>query len=95
MRIQNNLSAMNALRNLGIVSGNQAHLTEQISSGFRINRAADDAAGLTISETMRSQIRALNKASRNAQDGISLLQTADGALAEVHAVLQRAKELSV
>ena len=82
MVVQHNLAAMNANRQLGIISGSQAKTTEKLSSGYRINRAGDDAAGLTISEKMRSQIRGLDKASTNAQDGISLIQTAEGALNE-------------
>ena len=94
MVVQHNLTAMNSNRQLGIVTGQQAKSSEKLSSGYRINRAADDAAGLTISEKMRSQIRGLNKASANAQDGISLIQTAEGALNEVHAILQRMNELA-
>jgi flagellin len=95
MRINNNLMAMNAHRQLGINSGNQTKSLEKLSSGFRINRAGDDAAGLAISEKMRGQIRGLNQASRNAQDGVSLIQTAEGALNETHAILQRMRELAV
>ena len=95
MVVQHNLTAMNSNRQLGIVTGQQAKSSEKLSSGYRINRAADDAAGLSISEKMRSQIRGLNKASSNAQDGISLIQTAEGALNEVHAILQRMNELAV
>ena len=76
MVVQHNMSAMNANRNLGVTTGMQAKSSEKLSSGYKINRAADDAAGLSISEKMRSQIRGLNKASDNAQDGISLIQTA-------------------
>ena len=94
MVVQHNLTAMNANRQLGITAGNQAKATEKLSSGYRINRAGDDAAGLSISEKMRSQIRGLDKASSNAQDGISLIQTAEGALNEAHAILQRMNELS-
>ena len=94
MVVQHNLSAMNANRQLGIVSGAQGKTTEKLSSGYRINRAGDDAAGLTISEKMRSQIRGLNKASNNAENGISLIQTAEGALNEVHSILQRMNELA-
>ncbi len=94
MVVQHNLQAMNANRQLGITTGQQAKSTERLSSGYRINRAADDAAGLTISEKMRSQIRGLNKASSNAQDGISLIQTAEGALNETHSILQRMNELA-
>ncbi len=95
MVVQHNLTAMNSSRQLGMVTSQQAKSSEKLSSGYRINRAADDAAGLTISEKMRSQIRGLNKASSNAQDGISLIQTAEGALNEVHAILQRMNELAV
>ena len=95
MVVQHNMSAMNANRMLSGVSSAQAKSTEKLSSGYRINRAADDAAGLSISEKMRSQIRGLNKASSNAQDGISLIQTAEGALNESHSILQRMRELSV
>ncbi len=94
MVVQHNLSAMNTNRQLGIVTDSQAKSTEKLSSGYRINRAADDAAGLTISEKMRSQIRGLDKASSNAQDGISLIQTAEGALNEAHSILQRMNELA-
>ena len=94
MVVQHNLTAMNANRQLGITAGNQAKATEKLSSGYRINRAGDDAAGLSISEKMRSQIRGLDKASSNAQDGISLIQTAEGALNEAHAILQRMNELA-
>ena len=95
MFVQHNMQAMNANRNLGMVTSAQAKSTEKLSSGYRINRAADDAAGLSISEKMRAQIRGLNKASANAQDGISLIQTAEGALNEQHSILQRMRELSV
>ncbi|PIE76936.1 MAG: flagellin protein, partial [Clostridiales bacterium] len=95
MRINNNLMAMNAHRQLGINAANQSKSTEKLSSGFRINRAGDDAAGLAISEKMRGQIRGLNQASRNAQDGISLIQTAEGALDTSQKILQRMRELSV
>lgn len=95
MVVQHNMSAMNANRMLGITTGQQAKSTEKLSSGYRINRAADDAAGLSISEKMRSQIRGLNQASTNAQDGISLIQTAKGALNKQHSILQRIRELSV
>jgi len=94
MVVQHNLTAMNANRQLGITTGNQAKATEKLSSGFRINRAGDDAAGLTISEKMRSQIKGLNKASSNAEDGISAIQTAEGALNEAHSILQRMNELA-
>lgn len=95
MVVQHNLTAMNANRQLGITTGAQAKSSEKLSSGYRINRAGDDAAGLKISEKMRSQIRGLDKASDNAQDGISLIQTAEGALNEAHSILQRMNELSV
>lgn len=94
MVVQHNMSAMNANRQLGITTGAQAKSTEKLSSGYRINRAGDDAAGLTISEKMRSQIRGLNKASSNAQDGVSLIQVAEGALGETHSILQRMNELA-
>lgn len=94
MVVQHNLSAMNTNRQLGGVTSAQSKSTEKLSSGYRINRAADDAAGLTISEKMRSQIRGLNRASDNAQDGISLIQTAEGALNEAHSILQRMNELA-
>ena len=94
MVVQHNLSAMNANRMLGVTTGQQAKSSEKLSSGYRINRAADDAAGLSISEKMRSQIRGLNKASDNAQDGISLIQVAEGALNETHSILQRMNELA-
>ena len=95
MVVQHNLTAMNANRQLGITTGAQAKSSEKLSSGYRINRAGDDAAGLKISEKMRSQIRGLNKASDNAQDGVSLIQTAEGALNEAHSILQRMNELAV
>ena len=95
MVVQHNLTAMNANRQLGITSGAQAKSAEKLSSGYRINRAGDDAAGLKISEKMRSQIRGLDKASSNAQDGVSLIQTAEGALNEAHSILQRMNELAV
>ena len=94
MVVQHNLTAMNANRQLGIVTNNQAKATEKLSSGYKINRAGDDAAGLSISESMRSQIRGLNKASTNAEDGVSLIQTAEGALNETHSILQRMNELA-
>ena len=94
MVVQHNITAMNSSRNLGIVTNQQAKQSEKLSSGYRINRAADDAAGLTISEKMRSQIRGLSKASDNAQDGVSLIQVAEGALNETHAILQRMNELA-
>jgi flagellin len=95
MRINHNLMAMNTHRQLGIVGSLQSKSMEKLSSGMRINRAGDDAAGLSISEKMRAQIRGLNQASRNAQDGISLIQTAEGALQETQAILQRMRELAV
>lgn len=95
MRINNNIMAMNAHRNLGINTFNQSKSLEKLSSGYRINRAGDDAAGLAISEKMRGQIRGLQMASKNAQDGISLIQTAEGALNETHSILQRMRELAV
>lgn len=95
MVVQHNLTAMNSNRMLGITTGQQAKSAEKLSSGYRINRAGDDAAGLKISEKMRSQIRGLNKASTNAQDGVSLIQTAEGALNEAHSILQRMNELAV
>ena len=95
MVVQHNLTAMNTQRQLNITTGTQSKVTEQLSSGYKINRAADDAAGLTISEKMRSQIRGLTQASANAEDGVSAVQTAEGALAEVHDMLQRMNELAV
>jgi flagellin len=95
MRINNNLVAMNTHRQLGITNNSSAKAMEKLSSGFRINRAGDDAAGLSISEKMRGQIRGLSQASRNAQDGISMIQTAEGSLNESHAILQRMRELAV
>ena len=93
--VAHNILAMNANRMLGVTTGGQAKSTEKLSSGYKINRAADDAAGLSISEKMRKQIRELTQASANAQDGVSFCQIADGALNEVHAMLDRAKELAV
>lgn len=95
LSVQHNLFAMNASRQTKIVSGKKAKHTEKLSSGYRINRAADDAAGLSISEKMRRQIRGLTQASQNCSDGISMVQTADGALAEVHDMLHRGTELSI
>jgi len=95
MVVQHNLTAMNSNRMLGITTGSQAKSTEKLSSGYKINRAADDAAGLAISEKMRKQMRGLTQASSNAQDGISAVQTAEGALTEVHDMLQRMNELAV
>ena len=94
MVVQHNMQAANANRMLNITSGAQSKSTEKLSSGYRINRAADDAAGLSISEKMRKQIRGLDKASSNAQDGVSSVQTAEGALTEVHSMLQRMNELA-
>lgn len=95
MIINHNMNAMNAHRNMGVNNNNAAKAMEKLSSGLRINRAGDDAAGLAISEKMRGQIRGLDQASRNAQDGISLIQTAEGALNETTNILQRMRELSV
>lgn len=95
MVIQHNMTAANSSRMLGATTSAQAKSTEKLSSGYKINRAADDAAGLTISEKMRSQVRGLTQASANAQDGISCVQTAEGALNEVHSMLQRMNELAV
>ena len=95
MVVQHNLTAMNSNRMLGVTTSQQAKSTEKLSSGYKINRAADDAAGLSISEKMRKQIRGLTQASANAQDGISTVQTAEGALTEVHDMLQRMNELAV
>ena len=95
MVVQHNITAMNANRMLGVTTNGQSKSTEKLSSGYRINRAADDAAGLSISEKMRKQIRGLSQASTNAQDGISCVQTAEGALTEVHSMLQRMNELAV
>ena len=94
MVVQHNLSAMNTNRQMGIVTDSLQKSTEKLSSGYKINRAADDAAGLSISEKMRAQIRGLDKASDNAQDGISLIQVAEGALNETHSILQRMNELA-
>ena len=94
MVVQHNVTAMNANRQLGITTGVQAKSSEKLSSGYKINRAADDAAGLAISEKMRRQVRGLTQASANAQDGISAVQTAEGALNEVHDMLQRMNELA-
>lgn len=95
MIISHNLNAMNAHRQMKISTGEQGKSIEKLSSGYRINRAGDDAAGLAISEKMRSQINGLNQASQNAQDGISLVQTTEGALTETHSILQRLKTLAV
>ena len=95
MIVQHNMTSLNANRQLGITNKLLATSTEKLSSGYRVNRAADDAAGLSISEKMRGQIRGLNQASANAQDGQSLIQTAEGALSEIHSVIQRMRELVV
>jgi flagellin len=95
MIVQHNMAAANTNRQLGVTNGNLAKSTEKLSSGYRVNRAGDDAAGLSISEKMRGQIRGLTQASRNAQDGISLIQTAEGALNETHSMVQRIRELAV
>lgn len=95
MRVQHNMAAANTNRQLGITTGQLSKSTEKLSSGYRINRAGDDAAGLSISEKMRGQIRGLEQGSTNAQDGISLIQTAEGALNETHSILQRMRELTV
>ena len=95
MIVQHNMSALNTNRQLGITNKALSKSTEKLSSGYRVNRAADDAAGLSISEKMRTQIRGLNQASKNAQNGQSLIQTAEGAMNEIHSVLQRMRELTV
>ena len=95
MVVQHNLKAMNSNRMLGLTNATQAKSTEKLSSGYKINRAADDAAGLAISEKMRRQVRGLTQAVANAQDGVSMVQTAEGALTEVHDMLQRMNELAV
>ena len=95
MVVQHNMQAMNANRMLNVTTSTQAKSTEKLSSGYKINRAADDAAGLTISEKMRKQIKGLDQASTNAEDGVSAVQTAEGALTEVHSMLQRMNELAV
>ncbi len=95
LRIQNNVEAFNAHRQLTQTSNKAAKAMERLSSGYRVNRASDDAAGLAISEKMRSQIGGLQQAQRNAQDGVSLVQTAEGALTEVHSMLQRVRDLVV
>ncbi|KQY74570.1 flagellin [Microbacterium sp. Root1433D1] len=94
MQISTNVSALNAYRNLSNTQNDVSKSLEKLSSGFRINRAADDAAGLAISEGLRSQVNGLNVAARNAQDGISVIQTAEGALTEVHSILQRVRDLT-
>src|SRR5215212_1527913 len=95
LRIQNNVEAFNAHRNLTQTASKASKAMEKLSSGYRINRAADDAAGLAISEKMRAQIGGVAQAQRNAQDGVSLVQTAEGALTEVHSMLQRVRDLKV
>src|SRR3954463_16567612 len=95
LRINQNIAAQNAYRNLSVTDGQMSKSLEKLSSGFRINRAADDAAGLAISEGLRSQVGGLKVGARNAQDGISVAQTAEGALTEVHSMLQRMNDLSV
>ncbi len=95
LRINNNIAAFNAYRNLSVTDGQMSKSLEKLSSGFRINRAADDAAGLAISEGLRSQVGGLKQAVRNALDGVSVVQTAEGALTEVHSILQRVRDLSV
>ena len=95
LRINTNTDAFNAYRNLSVTQGQMSKSLEKLSSGFRINRAADDAAGLAISEGLRSQVGGLKVAVRNAQDGVSVVQTAEGALTEVHSMLQRMNDLSV
>ena len=95
LRVNNNIAALNAYRNLSVTDGQMQKSLEKLSSGYRINRAADDAAGLAISEGLRSQIGGLKVAVRNTQDGISVVQTAEGALTETHSILQRMRDLSV
>src|SRR5918997_4506609 len=95
LRIQNNVEAFNAHRTLSMTEGALARSMERLSSGYRINRAADDAAGLAISERLRGQIKGLDQAQRNVQDAVSMVQTAEGSLTEVHAMLQRVRELAV
>src|SRR4028119_443509 len=95
LRVNNNIAALNAYRNLTVTDGQMSKSLEKLSSGFRINRAADDAAGLAISEGLRSQVGGLKVAVRNSQDGISVVQTAEGALNESHSILQRMRDLSV
>src|SRR5687768_9611838 len=95
LRINNNIAAQNAYRNLSVTDSQMSKSLEKLSSGYRINRAADDAAGLSISEGLRSQVGGLKVAARNAQDGISVVQTAEGALTETHAILQRLRDLGV
>ncbi|MCW2927761.1 MAG: flagellin domain protein, partial [Thermoleophilia bacterium] len=95
LRINSNVEAFNSHRNLSVTSGKLAKSMEKLSSGFRINRAGDDAAGLGISERMRGQIKGVQQAQRNAQDGISLVQTAEGAMQELHSILHRVRDLAV
>src|SRR5215208_6790869 len=95
LQVNTNIAALNAYRNLSVTDGQMSKSLEKLSSGFRINRAADDAAGLAISEGLRSQVGGLKVAVRNAQDGISVVQTAEGALSEVHSILQRMRDLAV
>src|SRR5215211_6001281 len=95
MSVNTNISAMNAYRNLSATNDSMSKSLERLSSGFRINRAADDAAGLAISEGLRSQIGGITQAVRNTQDGVSVVQTAEGALTETHSILQRMRDLSV
>ena len=95
MQINTNISALNSHRNLSNTQNDLSKSLEKLSSGLRINRAADDAAGLSISEGLRSQVNGLGVAARNAQDGISVIQTAEGALTEVHSILQRVRDLAV
>src|SRR3954453_16295310 len=95
LRINQNIAALNAHRNLSVTDGQMSKSLEKLSSGFRINRAADDAAGLSIPEGLRAQVGGLKVAVRNAQDGVSVVQTAEGALTEVHSILQRMRDLSV
>ena len=94
MVVQHNLTAMNSNRMLGLTTASQAKSTEKLSSGYKINRAADDAAGLSISEKMRNQIRGINQAVKNSEDGVSLIQTAEGNMNEIHSILQRMGELA-
>src|ERR1700755_2635476 len=95
LRINQNIATFTAYRNLSVTDGQMSKSLEKLSSGYRINRAADDAAGLSVSEGLRSQVGGLKVAVRNAQDGISVVQTAEGALTEVHSILQRMRDLSV
>ena len=95
LRINQNIDALNSYRNLSVTQGQMSKSLEKLSSGFRINRAADDAAGLAISEGLRSQVGGLKVAVRNAQDGVSVVQTAEGALTEIHSILQRMRDLAV